>query len=132
MSRSSGTLVLALSYAFIAPTPNDFSSHSLLATLPFLSEASPLENKDDKRTVLLSARLSFQDHSRKKLDHMKDDHFCTVLPRTPRRVTLARLFLSENAGWFSKCTPFFSKVVLPRQAHKAFDISWLSIFDRKV
>lgn len=46
--------------------------HSLLATLPLLSEAISLENKEEKRTVLLPARLSFQDHGRKKLGHTNE------------------------------------------------------------
>lgn len=54
------------SYALNAPSPNDCSPHSLLEILPLLSEAAALENKEDNRTVQLLARLSFQDHGRKK------------------------------------------------------------------
>lgn len=40
VSGSSRTLVLHTFYAFNAPTPNDYSPHSLLAALPLLSETT--------------------------------------------------------------------------------------------
>lgn len=97
---SSGTLVLASSYAFNAPTLNDCSTHSLLETLPLLSQAVSLENKEDKRTVLLPARLSFQDHGRKKLGHMKErekersSFFVWCSPKVPGESHVPGLFLS--------------------------------------
>lgn len=115
------TLLLASSYAFNAPTLNDCSTHSLLETLPLLSQAVSLENKEDKRTVLLPTRLSFQDHGRKKIGHMKErekegsSFLCGTLPKSQESHMCQDFFcLSENSGLFFRCTcciaPLFSKV----------------------
>lgn len=122
MSRSSRTLVLASSYAFNTPTPDGCSLHSLLATLRLLSEAVSLENKEDKRTVLLPARLSFQDYGRKKLGHMKGregegpSFLYSALPESQESHTCQAFFVClRTRGCFPAipvASPFFSKVTV--------------------
>lgn len=134
MPGSSRTLVLASSYAFNAPTPNDCSPHSLLAALPLLSGAVTLKNKEDKRTILLPARLSFQDMAEKNLgckEKEKDHHFSLVLSQSPRRATCWASCL-RTRGCFPDvliASPLSSKVTVGEGRQST---TFLPIFDRKV